>query len=252
MHAPMFGLDKEAFKTLETVEVVIHLGGYTPKQRGDENNIAGCTSNIAFTTQLFDLPMKMLKKVIYISTLDVYPQADYISEALMPDPISLYGWSKLYCEHLATVFAKQKSLIHHVLRIGHVYGPGEEKYSKVLPNAIRNIIQNKPLELWGDGSDLRSFIHIDDVITAIIKSVSLNMEVGVINVVGNQPISIKTLLETLITISGKDIPIIKREFTGAKRDCVFDTTKLSAHLLPKQLDFVTGLRDEYAYFQRLK
>ena len=56
------------------------------------------------------------------------------------------------------------------LRIGHVYGPGEEEYKKVIPITIKKILDNKPLQLWGDGSDLRSFIFIDDVVNSIVKS----------------------------------------------------------------------------------
>ena len=42
------------------------------------------------------------------------------------------------------------------MRIGHVYGPGEEKYQKLIPNTIRKILSDEPVELYGTGEDLRT------------------------------------------------------------------------------------------------
>jgi UDP-glucose 4-epimerase len=249
---PNFGLSEPDLVALESVTVLILVGGYIPKRRGDENLISACNRNIFYMEKLLNLPFKSLNKIIYISTVDVYSFPGVISESIPAEPGSLYGWSKLYCEQLVASFSKSNRMLHHILRIGHVYGPGEEKYAKVLPQAMQNIVHNRPIELWGDGSDLRSFIYIDDVVTAIIAAVSLKDDVGIINVAGGRPISIKQLMDEVISISSKSVQIETREFTGAKRDCVFDTTKLTQYLLPQETDLITGLRTEYHYFETLK
>ena len=169
---------------LAQIELVIHADAFTPKNRFDANEVKGCNSNIQFINDLLKLPFPALKKIIYLSTLDVYGEAELISETSELGPASLYGLSKLYCEKMLSSYCDGNNLQCQVLRIGHVYGPGEEKYEKFLPNSIKRIIKEEPIELWGDGSELRSFIYINDVIDACLAAIDLSETVGVINVVG--------------------------------------------------------------------
>jgi UDP-glucose 4-epimerase len=242
-----FNLTPADYSVLATADVLIHLGAFTPKSGDQANVIEGCNGNIRFTEMLLGLPLENLKKVIYISTVDVYERAEVTTEATSTLPSSLYGWSKLYCEQMAAIFSVDRQLTCQVLRIGHVYGPGEEQYAKFLPKAIKNIIIGDAVELWGDGSELRSFIYVDDVIAAILNAVNLHEGVEVINVVGGVPVSIRALLNEIIKISGKTVEITQREFGGAKRNYVFDNTKLRQHLLPCETDLIHGLHAEYAY-----
>lgn len=237
---------------LREVTLLIHAGAFTPKNAAEANDIERCNQNISFTQQLLNLPFANLKKVIYISTLDVYAPSAMISESSPALPATLYGWSKLYCEQLVSVHAHEKNLSRQILRVGHVYGPGEEKYAKFLPRAIRAIVSGKPVELYGDGAELRSFIYIDDVVKAIFSAVDLTEDVGVINIVGGKALSIKQVLDCLISISGKDIPVLTRVFAGAKRDFVFDTRLMNEKLLPVEKDFMSGLKEEYDYFAKMK
>ncbi|HZV64703.1 MAG TPA: NAD-dependent epimerase/dehydratase family protein [Telluria sp.] len=244
---PAFSLGAAELAMLAEVEVLLHAGAFTPKSGAEANDLAGCNSNIDFTHRLLRLPMPALGKVVYLSTLDVYAPAEPITEATPTLPATLYGQSKLYCEKMVESFGAAHAIRAQVLRIGHVYGPGEEKYAKFLPQAIRNIAAGKPVELWGDGAELRSFIYIDDVAAAVVKAVTLDAEVGVINVVGGTPVSIRALVTALAAASGKPVEIVQREWHGAKRNYVFDTSKMRAHLLAHETALADGLRKEYQH-----
>jgi UDP-glucose 4-epimerase len=137
------------------------------------------------------------------------------------------------------------------LRVGHVYGPGEEKYSKFLPKAINSILAGESIELWGDGSEVRSFIYVDDVVCAIMKAIELNESAGPINVVGGWPVSIRELLDQLIVISGKSVSISARERSGTGRNYINDNTKMREKLLSEETDLITGLQIEYSYMAGL-
>lgn len=246
-----FTLSEADKDLLSSVEVLIHVGAFTPKDGTQANSIEECNSNILFTENLFELPLGKLRKIIYVSTVDVYEPAELITEETVALPSSLYGWSKLYCEQIAIAFSRKQQVCCQILRIGHVYGPGEEKYLKFLPKAIKSVLLDDPVELWGDGSELRSFIYIDDVVTAILQSMDIPTDVGPINVVGGVSISIRSLLDELISISGKQLTIKATESGGAKRDYVFNNAKLRNYLLPVETDLINGLRAEYAHMKEI-
>lgn len=250
-HGPDFNVSPADHALLATVEVLIHVGAFIPKNGLQANSIVECNGNISFTEKLLTLPLEKLKKIIYISTVDVYEPAELTTEATPTLPDSLYGWSKLYCERMTAIFAANRKLVCQLLRIGHVYGPGEEKYAKFLPKAIKNIVAGDPVELWGDGSEVRSLIYIDDVVDAILQAVKLRDDVGPINVVGGVPVTIRELLDELTAVSGKAVAITAREFSGSKRNYIFDNAKLRQHLLPAETDLSTGLQEEYAYMAGL-
>ena len=224
-----FGLDKDYFNDITHI---IHAGAFIPKNTFEANDQSKSLTNIEYTKELLSFNFKKLEAIIHLSTIDVYASThNRICENSKIDPISLYGASKFFNEKLVKYYADERGIKHFNLRIGHVYGPGEEKYKKVLPNAIRNVLLNTPIELWGDGSDLRSFIFIDDVVETVINALNTTSDISDINVVSANSISIKDLLTKIIEISGKNLEILQKPSTHKKRDLVFDNTILISNLL---------------------
>lgn len=242
-----FGLEKNYF---DEVTHIIHAGAFTPKDAQQANDIDRCFGNIEYTKELVSYDYKKLEKFINLSTLDVYEATSTVlSEKSKIQPVSLYGSSKLYCEAMVKAFTEQRNINCINLRIGHVYGPGEEKYKKVLPIAIQNILEDNPVELWGDGSDLRSFIFIEDVVEAILNSLEVPEKNLDINVVSGISVSIHDLLYKIIDISGKQVRVDRKESNHKKRDLVFDNSLLLKTLLKKETDLMQGLKIEYEYMK---
>jgi nucleoside-diphosphate-sugar epimerase len=233
------------------IETLIHIGAFIPKTSAQADNIELCNSNIINTQTLLQASFPNLKKVIFASTVDVYGEADIIKEDSLLKPVSLYGLSKLYCEKMIEIFAKQKNIICQTLRIGHVFGPGEEKYVKILPLTIKKIINNEQIEIWGDGKAIRTFIHVDDVASAIVKAINLSEYKGAINVVGHEQITIEDLVKKLISISGKNIAIKHIPTNVPNRNLVFDNAKLKVLLAGSLIPLDNGLEQEYNYMAAL-
>lgn len=242
-----FGLAGNVF---DGITHIIHAGAFTPKDTLQSNSVACCFYNISFVKELLSFEYINLARVVNLSSLDVYSTTSKtLTETSEVKPISLYGSSKLYCEEMIKHFASQKTIDFVNLRIGHVYGPGEEKYKKVLPVAMQNILEGKPLDLWGDGSDLRSFIFIKDVVRSIVNSLNSDAKNLDINVVSGAFISIKELLSKVIEVSGKNVEVNQRDSNHQKRDLVFDNKRLLSTVLDEETGFVDGLKVEYEYMK---
>jgi nucleoside-diphosphate-sugar epimerase len=234
---------------LEDIETLIHIGAFTPKDQTEANDIKRCNANIFNTEKIICAKLPNLKKIIFLSTLDVYADADVISEDSGEGPVSLYGWSKLYCEKMIENFSEQNNLTRQILRIGHVFGPGEEKYKKLIPNTITNLLKNNAVELFGDGQAVRTFIYIDDVVKAVLNAVDLSRSEGVINVVGGTPITIESLAKILVAIHGQEAGIRYIPTAAKNRNLIFDNKKLRETLLDEFTPVPDGLRKEYQYMK---
>jgi UDP-glucose 4-epimerase len=235
----------------DNIDVIIHAGAYTPKQGSEANNIERSNSNINNTKKLIYSNLPNLKKIIFLSTLDVYGEDNIITEQTHESPVSLYGFSKLYCEKMIEEWGKQYDKKVQILRVGHVYGPGEEEYQKIIPTTISKIINDQSLQMWGSGEDLRAFIYIDDVVKSIINAIYLEQEVGAINLVSNQKISIIDLISKIITLMGSNKKIEQISLNNKVRNLVFDNAKMKQYLLKKEVQLDTGLLQEIKYMEEL-
>lgn len=233
----------------QNVEIIIHIGAWTPKNKKDVDKMKQATSNIVNTQRLLMSKFPVLKKVIYCSTLDIYNDTqDIISEDTITIPKSMYAWSKLYCEKLLTTFAKEKNIIYEILRLGHVYGEGEEKYQKAIPIMINKAIKGEKLIIYGDGEAIRTFIYIDDVVKAIIKSIDLETS-KVINVVGKEAITINQLAKMIISNCGNSVQIEYLPTEEKNRNYLFDCKCMEKYLLNKFTPFEVGLQREIRYMK---
>lgn len=242
-----FGLNTDFF---DDITHIIHAGAFTPKDSKSSNDLDACFSNIEYLKELLSFKLMSLTRFINLSTLDVYAfTTEVLSEESVIKPISLYGSSKFYCEEMVKYFSHKKGVDYINLRIGHVYGPGEEKYKKVLPISIQRILEDKNVEVFGDGSELRSLIFISDVVDSIINAIKAPLSNINVNVVSGVSISIKELLSKLIEISGKPIDIEQKESNHEKRNLVFNNDLLLNTLLKNETDLMNGLKAEYEYMK---
>lgn len=235
----------------ESIETVIHAGAFIPKSSRERDDWKLCTQNISNTQCLLDARLPRLNRIIHLSSVDLYAKADIISENTAVEPGSLYGQSKWYTEKMLGAWALANGKISQILRLGHVYGPGEEAYQKIIPVTMKNIIAGNPVEIWGDGNELRAFIYIDDVVAAIIETLSFKQSVEPLNLVSGNSISIKNLVNKIITISGKKVNVQTKPAASKTRDLVFDNSKIKMYTGLTETPLELGLRKEWEYMQTL-
>ncbi|MCW8930173.1 MAG: SDR family NAD(P)-dependent oxidoreductase [Gammaproteobacteria bacterium] len=150
-----------------------------------------------------------VKKFVHASTGSVYGEAHYYptDEKHPLNPTSYYGVSKLAGEKYARVFSHLYGLNTTLLRYYHVYGPRQEnsEVGGVVSIFARKAMENNPLSIFGDGSQLRSFTYVKDVVN-INKLVAINPKTQgeAYNCASGARITIGELAERILSYFGKE------------------------------------------------
>jgi nucleoside-diphosphate-sugar epimerase len=115
--------------------------------------------------------------IVQTSTRQVYGRPQYlpVDESHPTNPIDVNGVDKLACEQFHLVYAKVHGLRASALRLTNVYGPRQHLGRDglgFLPVFIRRALEGDEIELFGDGSQLRDCLHVDDIVDALLLAAS--------------------------------------------------------------------------------
>lgn len=157
---------------------------------------------------------KRVKKYIFISSNTVYPVTNYpVNENDVNNEFfekyHIVGWMKRFAEISCEIYSNRISdgLSTLIIRPGNLYGPHDKfdpAKSKVIPSLIRKISENQfPLEVWGDGKDIKDFIYIDDFIDGLIQAVEKSKFFDVFNICNGQSVTIRDVIDCLLNIENK-------------------------------------------------
>ena len=153
-----------------------------------------------------------VKMFIYASSCSVYGEAKYIpiDEKHPVAPISPYASSKLAAESLCSDFSLTKELNMTILRFFNIYGPGQKNgsYAGVIKNFLDNLKESRPLQIYGNGDQIRDFIFVEDVVEAIMRGLLVPEKPhNILNIGSGQALSINQLASKCQTVTGTRVPI---------------------------------------------
>lgn len=151
-------------------------------------------------------------------------------------PESSYGWSKLMGEYESFLMEQETGMPVSVLTLHNVYGTpcdfGAEK-SQVIPSLVRKAIEypKNNFVVWGSGDQGRAFVHVDDVVDALVLAMEKGLGKGLIQVGPDRCTTIKEIAELINEISGKNMNIVydKTKPEGDRGRCA-DYSKAKAIL----------------------
>ncbi len=217
---------KSIINEINSVDGIVHLATIMPDKTLSHDDISAYEQNVAMTKNLLSAfnHSQAPKFFILSSTVDVYPNLKSIlSEKTKPDPQSNYAKAKIECEKICeeTIKRWQKTKLF-ILRISQIYGPGDT-HNKAINIFTDNAVAKKPLQIQGDGSDKRTFVHIDDVVLAI-KLAMTNKHAGTFNIAGPKPYSLKKLVAIIKTLK-RDAIIEYLPRKKAKFDSIISISK---------------------------
>src|SRR5882672_3671032 len=161
---------------IESVDIVFHLIHATMPQPANLDMAGDLQNNVVPSLALLDFCRKLaVKRVVFVSsggTVYGCPQQIPTPETAPTTPICAYGISKLAIEKYLALYQYLHGLDYRVLRIANPFGPFQTglKDQGVIAALIARGLSGRPMEIWGDGSLVRDFVFVDDVVDALRKA----------------------------------------------------------------------------------
>lgn len=205
--------------SMKNHDVVIHLAAKISVSESVKNPKETFDVNVNGTQNVLNSCEKnKILKIIVTSTAAVYQNIStkiILDESSVTNPSSPYGSSKLAMEDMINDFTQTHDVNAIILRLFNVYGVGQSpEYAGVITKFLSAARDNSPLTIFGDGSQTRDFVHVKDVINAIILSID-SSNFGLYNVATGTSTSILNLAHLIIEQSDKKLDIVfQKQQTG--------------------------------------
>ena len=221
------------------VDVVVHLAALTGTGDSDAQPKRYLDHNVLATVRLCEvLDVCQPSRVVLASSRAVYGEGPYragdrvvypgarraaalaagqwecvgagepmlCDESAAAQPVSFYGLTKLWQEQVLSAFAATRGIGLHVLRLQNVYGPlqdGTNPAAGIVATLARNIICGRGVELFEDGEMTRDFVHVDDVVRAIISSIEVATGQQTFNIGTGSRTSLREMVRMLSGFAGE-------------------------------------------------
>lgn len=186
------------------------------------NNDADIMHNSALINLniLHEITFKKTPKIFYSSSACMYPAHNQLdpdtpmmteASAYPADPDSEYGWEKLFSERLYQAFARNHGIDVRIARLHNVFGPegtwqgGREKAPAALCRKVAE--SSGTVEVWGPGTQTRSFMYIDDCVEGIHRLMASDYTQP-INIGSDRMITVNDLVQLISQIAGKPVNIV--------------------------------------------
>ena len=204
-------------KNMQDVDGVFHQAALTVVQDSFKIPEEYHNVNVKGTENIFKIAQKNNFKVVYASSSSVYGHQENVPilENYEKKPINPYGQTKLDDEELAKKYGKQGVKIIG-LRYFNIFGKGQTlEYAGVITKFLDRIKERKAPIIFGSGSQIRDFIHVEDVANANYLAMKSDVSNSHVNIGTGNSISILELAKTMISISGLDLePIMEKALEG--------------------------------------
>ncbi len=242
----------------EGIDIIVHLAANTGVGPSVENPRVDMEANVIGVFNMLEAAKhnKVRKFVFASSGAPVGECEPPIHEELAPHPVSPYGASKLAGEGYCSAYYKTFALQTVALRFGNVYGPLSGHKNSVVAKFIKQAMNGETLEIYGDGSQTRDFIYIDDLVQAILLAVKADVGGEVFQIATYKETTVNEIADAVKALIEKEtdkkvniihgnhrLGDVKRNFSDiskAKRMLGFD---------PKY-DLCAGLKNTFEYFKK--
>jgi UDP-glucose 4-epimerase len=177
-----------------------------------------------------------------------------VSEKEVPDPRSYHGAGKVAAEGFISAWTRQFRTSATILRPSNVYGPGQTARAGfgIVPTAFSRMLRGETLIVWGDGSSVRDYLFIDDLIALCLKMIETPMPGGTrtFHAGSGEGVSLRRLFAVMEQAAGKPLACIYEASRAVDASCVvLDSSEVSrAYDWKPVVTLEAGLRRTWEWF----
>ncbi len=206
-------------------DVVFHLAAAVGVRLIVEEPVRTIETNVHGTEVVLKHANKKKKLVLVASTSEVYGKSTDLpfreDGDLALGPTAKHRWayacSKALDEFLALAYWKERKLPVVIVRLFNTVGPRQTgRYGMVLPTLVRQALANRPMTVFGDGTQSRCFGYVGDVVGALVRLAAEPRAIGeILNIGNDQEISIRALAELIRQMTGSQSEIVSVPYEAA-------------------------------------
>lgn len=161
---------------------------------------------------------KGINRYFFASSVCIYRdmqvgEPEMTEEGAYPaNPDNEYGWEKLYAERVALAYGRRFGMAIRIARFQNTYGPegtwtgGREKAPAAICRKVAEVEDGGTIEVWGDGSAVRSYTYVDDLVNGIYLLMHSDLDQPS-NIGCPQYVSVDELVDTVIQVAGKNVNV---------------------------------------------
>ncbi len=170
-----------------------------------------------------------VRRFVFFSSIAVYGVDKHDSAITEETPVELdthYGLAKYHSEGLLSLeFERMQASSLAIIRTPTIYGPNEKIIAPTPSGFLTTYLDGGEVSVWGDGSELREFLFIEDLVRVLDRLVAGNFS-GVLNVSAGQGRSYQEALDIIAGLLNRELVVHRKERSKPKVDKVYDTALL--------------------------
>jgi len=249
-------------RAMTGADIVVHCAAIAGIDTVIKSPVTTMRVNIVGSANVLEAASRLerVERVVCFSTSEVFGQmafnsseADKAVTGRVGEARWTYGVSKLAEEHLAIAYHQEKKLPTTVLRPFNVYGPGQVGEG-ALRTFIQRAIRDQPLEIHGDGTQIRAWCYVDDMVEGVLRAMSMACAVGETFNIGNQRAvtTIYGLANTVIRVLGSRSNVVFSRKSYADVELRIPSVEKSKRLLDfeARIDLEEGIRLTAEHYRR--
>jgi GDP-D-mannose 3',5'-epimerase len=173
-------------------------------------------------------------------------------EAVPANPDNEYGWEKLYSERVALAYARRYGMKVRIARFQNCYGPegtwrgGREKAPAAICRKVAIAPSGGTIEIWGDGSAVRAYTFVDDMVEGIFRLMHSDLE-GAVNIGCPQYVTVKELVDTVAKVAGKEVGAKSIPGPVGVQSRNFSNERIYSIGWQSRFDLEAGIRQTYPW-----
>ncbi len=239
------------------VDAVLHLVSTTFPGTADLDPKTDVQDNLVGTISLLDSMISLgISRILFLSsggTVYGVPDVVPIPETHPLRPINSYGIVKVAIEHYMEMYRRTRGISPVVIRASNPYGlrQGHLGVQGVISTFLRRILAGEPIEIWGDGSVVRDYVHVADLAELCSLAVASDA-VGPYNAGSGVGVSLKDIVQIISEVTGNDIqPVYKPARALDVPRSVLDVTRARTTFgWSERATLVEGVRETWQWLQK--